>query len=249
MEFAGQTAIVTGSARGFGRAICRRLARGGARVVAADINLPGAEETVKLIVQDGGRGLAVKVDVSSGASVEALVKTTLAAFDGRIDVLVNNAAIWTNVATEELAEEEWDRMVNVNMKGVFLCAKQVIPVMKRQKKGHIVNIASIAVRTGGTYAGIHYVASKGGVLAMTKKLAKELGPFGIVVSGVNPGSSPTEMMQGWPQEILDGIIRSTPLGRMCAPEDIANAVAFLASDAAGFVNGVTMDVNGGLVCD
>ena len=249
MEFAGQTAIVTGSARGFGRAICRRLARGGARVVAADINLPGAEETVKLIAQDGGRGLAVKVDVSSAASVESLVKTVLATFDDRIDVLVNNAAIWTNVPTEELVEAEWDRMVNVNMKGVFLCAKYIIPIMKRQKKGHIVNIASIAVRTGGTYAGIHYVASKGGVLAMTKKLAKELGPFGIVVNGVNPGSSPTEMMQGWPEEILDGIIRNTPLGRMCAPEDIADTVAFLASDAARFVSGVTMDVNGGLVCD
>jgi len=249
MEFTGQTAIVTGSARGFGRAICRRLARGGARVVAADINLPGAEGTVKLIAQDGGQGLAVKVDVSSSASVEALVKTTLAAFDGRIDVLVNNAATWTNVPTEELAEEEWDRMVNVNMKGVFLCVKHIIPIMKRQRKGHIVNIASIAVRTGGAYAGIHYVASKGGVLAMTKKLAKELGPFGIVVNGVNPGSSPTEMMQGWPQEILDGIIKNTPLGRMCAPEDIADTVAFLASDGARFVNGVTVDVNGGLVCD
>jgi 3-oxoacyl-[acyl-carrier protein] reductase len=249
MEFAGQTAIVSGSARGFGRAICRRLARGGARVVAADINLAGAEETVTLISQEGGQGLAVKVDVASAASVDAMVKAALARFDGRIDVLVNNAAIWTNVPTEELAEEEWDRMVNVNMKGVFLCVKNVIPVMKRQKKGHIVNIASIAVRTGGTYAGIHYVASKGGVLAMTKKLAKELGPFGIVVNGINPGSSPTEMMQGWPQEILDGIIKNTPLGRMCAPEDIANTVAFLASDAAGFVNGVTMDVNGGLVCD
>jgi 3-oxoacyl-[acyl-carrier protein] reductase len=249
MEFAGQTAIVSGSARGFGRAICRRLARGGARVVAADINLAGAEETVTLIAQEGGQGLAVKVDVSSAASVEAMVKAALARFDNRIDILVNNAAIWTNVATEELAEEEWDRMVNVNMKGVFLCVKNVIPIMKRQKKGHIVNIASIAVRTGGTYAGIHYVASKGGVLAMTKKLAKELGPFGIVVNGVNPGSSPTEMMQGWPQEILDGIVKNTPLGRMCAPEDIANTVAFLASDAAGFVNGVTMDVNGGLVCD
>jgi 3-oxoacyl-[acyl-carrier protein] reductase len=249
MEFAGQTAIVSGSARGFGRAICRRLARGGARVVAADINLAGAEETITLIAQEGGQGLAVKVDVSSAASVEAMIKAALGRFDNRIDILVNNAAIWTNVATEELAEEEWDRMVNVNMKGVFLCVKNVIPIMKRQKKGHIVNIASIAVRTGGTYAGIHYVASKGGVLAMTKKLAKELGPFGIVVNGVNPGSSPTEMMQGWPQEILDGIVKNTPLGRMCAPEDIANTVAFLASDAAGFVNGVTMDVNGGLVCD
>jgi 3-oxoacyl-[acyl-carrier protein] reductase len=166
-----------------------------------------------------------------------------------VDVLVNNAAIWTNVPTDELCEEEWDRMVNVNMKGVFLCCKAVIPIMKRQKRGHIVNIGSIAVRTGGTYAGIHYVASKGGVVAMTKKLGKELGQYGIVVNGINPGSSPTEMMVGWPQEILDGIIKSTPLGRMCAPEDIADTVAFLASDAARFVHGETVEVNGGILCD
>jgi 3-oxoacyl-[acyl-carrier protein] reductase len=139
--------------------------------------------------------------------------------------------------------------VDVNMKGVFLCCKAVIPTMKRQRRGHIVNIASIAVRTGGAFAGIHYVASKGGVLAMTKKLAKELGPHGIVVNGVNPGSSPTEMMVGWPQEILDGIIKGTPLGRMCQPEDIADTVAFLASDAARFVHGETVEVNGGLLCD
>ncbi len=249
MEFAGQTAIVTGAARGFGRAIVRRLARGGARVVMGDINLAGAEETVALVKKDGYEAMAVKTDVASAESVATMVKTALTRYDDRVDILVNNAAIWTNVPTEELAEEEWDRMVDVNMKGVFLCCKSVIPIMKRQKRGHIVNIASIAVRTGGTYAGIHYVASKGGVLAMTKKLAKELGQYGIVVNGVNPGSSPTEMMVGWPQEVLDGIIKNTPLGRMCAPEDIADTVAFLASDAARFVHGVTMDVNGGLVCD
>jgi 3-oxoacyl-[acyl-carrier protein] reductase len=249
MEFAGQTAIVTGSARGFGRAICRRLARGGARVVAADINLPGAEETASLIKRDGGQAVAVKVDVALAASVDSMVKTALSTFDNRVDVLVNNAAIWTNVPTEELSEEDWDRMVDVNMKGVFLCCKAVIPIMKRQKRGHIVNIASIATRTGGTFAGIHYVASKGGVLAMTKKLAKELGQYGIVVNGVNPGSSPTEMMVGWPQEILDGIVKNTPLGRMCAPEDIADTVAFLASDAARFVHGETVEVNGGILCD
>lgn len=249
MEFAGQTAIVTGSARGFGRAICRRLSRGGASVLAADINLPGAEETASLITQDGGRAVAVKVDVASWTSVEHMAATALATFHDRVDILVNNAAIWTNVPTEELREEEWDRMVDVNMKGVFLCCKAVIPIMKRQQRGHIVNIASIATRTGGTYAGIHYVASKGGVLAMTKKLAKELGQYGIVVNGVNPGSSQTEMMVGWPQEILDGIVKSTPLGRMAQPEDIADAVAFLASDAARFVHGETIDVNGGLVCD
>jgi 3-oxoacyl-[acyl-carrier protein] reductase len=249
MEFAGQTAIVTGSARGFGRAICRRLARGGARVVAADINLPGAEETASLIKRDGSQSVAVKVDVALAASVDGMVKTALSTFDNRVDILVNNAAIWTNVPTEELSEEEWDRMVDINMKGVFLCCKAVIPIMKKQKRGHIVNIASIAARNGGSFAGIHYVASKGGVLAMTKKLGKELGQFGIVVNGINPGTSKTEMMLGWPQEILDGIIKNTPLGRMAEPNDIADTVAFLASDAARFVHGETVEVNGGILCD
>jgi len=214
MEFEGQTAIVTGSARGFGRAICRRLAHGGARVVAADINLPGAEETAALIRKDSGQALAIRTDVASAESVEAMIRATLSRFGDRVDILVNNAAVWTNVPTEELKEDEWDRMVDINMKGVFLCCKAVIPIMKRQGRGHIVNIASIAARNGGSFAGIHYVASKGGVLAMTKKLGKELGQYGIVVNGVNPGSSRTEMMVGWPQEILDNIVKNTPLGRM-----------------------------------
>jgi 3-oxoacyl-[acyl-carrier protein] reductase len=249
MEFSGQTAIVTGAARGFGRAITRRLAQGGARVVAADINLPGAEETAALVTKDGGQAMAVQTDVASAASVESMVKAALSHFGNRVDILVNNAAIWTLVPTEELSEADWDRMVSVNMKGVFLCCRAVIPIMKRQKRGHIVNIASIAARNGGTFAGIHYVASKGGVLAMTKKLAKELGQYGIVVNGVNPGSSQTEMMAGWPEEILRGIIQNTPMGRMAKPEDIADTVAFLASDAARFVHGETVEVNGGILCD
>ena len=249
MEFSGQTAIVTGAARGFGRAITRRLGRGGARVVVADINLPGAKETAALVKQDGAEALAVQTDVASAASVENMVKAALTHFGNRVDILVNNAAIWTLVPTEELSEADWDRMVNVNMKGVFLCCRAVIPVMKLQRRGHIVNIASIAARNGGTFAGIHYVASKGGVLAMTKKLAKELGQYGILVNGVNPGSSQTEMMVGWPEEILQGIIKNTPLGRMAQPGDIADTVAFLASDAARFVHGETVEVNGGILCD
>jgi len=249
MEFEGQTAIVTGSARGFGRAICRRLARGGARVVAADINLPGAEETAALIREDSGEAFAIRTDVAASESVEAMIRATLSRFGDRVDILVNNAAVWTNVPTEELKEDEWDRMVDINMKGVFLCCKAVIPTMKRQGRGHIVNIASIAARNGGSFAGIHYVASKGGVLAMTKKLGKELGQYGIVVNGVNPGSSRTEMMVGWPQEILDNIVKNTPLGRMAEPGDIAETVAFLASDAARFVHGETVEVNGGILCD
>ncbi|MBI4735020.1 MAG: SDR family oxidoreductase [candidate division NC10 bacterium] len=249
MEFAGQTAIVTGTARGFGRAITRRLAWGGARVVAADINVPGAEETVTLVRQDGGEALAVQVDVASAASVEMMVKTALARFGGRVDILVNNAAIWQLLPTEELSEADWDRVVDVNLKGVFLCCRAVIPVMKQQGRGHIVNIASIAARNGGTMAGVHYVASKGGVLAMTKKLGKELGQYGIVVNGLNPGTSQTEMTATWDPTIIEGIIRNTPLGRTVTPEDIAEVVAFLASDAARFVHGETVEVNGGILCD
>jgi NAD(P)-dependent dehydrogenase (short-subunit alcohol dehydrogenase family) len=249
MEFAGQTAIVTGVARGFGRAIVRRLARSGARVVAADINLPGAEETVALAKKDGGEAAAVKVDVASAASVDAMVKETLARYGSRVDILVNNAGIWKLVPAEETSEEEWDWIVNVNMKGTFLCCRAVIPVMRKQGHGHIVNIASVAARNGGTMAGIHYVASKGGVLAMTKKLAKELGQYGIVVNGLNPGTSGTEMTKDWPPSILEGIAKNTPLGRLVEPEDIADVVAFLASDAARFVHGETVEVNGGILCD
>ena len=249
MEFAGQTAIVTGVARGFGRAICRRLARGGARAVAADINLPGAQETVALVKQDGGEALAQHVDVSSASSVETMVQTALARYGGRVDILVNNAGLWKLTPTEETSEEEWDRIVNVNMKGTFLCCRAVIPIMRKQGRGHIVNIASIAARNGGTMAGVHYVASKGGVLAMTKKLGKELGQYGIIVNGLNPGTSQTEMTADWPRPTIEGIIKNTPLGRLVEPADIADVVAFLASDAARFVHGETVEVNGGILCD
>ena len=249
MEFANQTAIVTGVARGFGRAIVRRLARGGARVVAGDINMPGAEETVVLVKKDGGEATAFRLDVASAESVRAMVDLALSKYDNRVDILVNNAGIWKLTPTEDTSEDEWDRIVNVNLKGPFLTCRAVIPIMKRQGRGHIVNIASIAARNGGTMAGIHYVASKGGVLALTKKLGKDLGKYGIVVNGINPGTGQTEMTADWPRTTIEGIIKNTPLGRLVEPEDIADAVAFLASDAARFISGETVEVNGGLMCD
>jgi len=249
MEFAGQTAIVTGVARGFGRAIVRRLARGGARVVAGDINLPGAEETAALVKQDGGEATAFHLDVSSAQSVQAMVDLALQKYDNRVDILVNNAGIWKLLPTEEISEEEWDRIVNVNLRGPFLTCRAVFPIMKKQGRGHIVNIASVAARNGGTFAGAHYVASKGGVLALTKKLGKDLGKYGIVVNGVNPGPSLTDMTAEWPRSVIEGVIKNTPLGRMAEPEDIADAVAFLASDAARFISGETIEVNGGITCD
>ena len=249
MEFAGQTAIVTGSARGFGRAIARRLAKGGARVTVADVNLAGVEETATLIKQDGGDATPVPLDVTSAESVQAVIDRTLATYGNRIDILVNNAGIQILQPIEETTEEQWDRVIAVNLKGHFLTCRAVIPVMKTQGRGHIVNIASVGARNGGTFAGVHYIASKGGVISLTKKLGKELGQYGIVVNGVNPGPSLTDMMADWPRTIVDGVIKNTPLGRMAEPEDIADAVAFLASDAARFITGETIEVNGGMTCD
>lgn len=249
MEFDGQTAIVTGAGSGYGRAITLRLARGGARVVAADINLAAVEETATLVKKDKGKALAVQTDVSSAVSVEAMVKAAQVQYGDHVDIVVNNAGLWQLGNTDELSESDWDKVVNVNMKGVFLCCRAVVPIMKKFRRGHIVNIASVAARTGGSYAGLHYVASKGAVLAMTKRMARELGPFGIVVNGVNPGSARTGLMAGWPETIVDGIVKSTPLGRLAEPKDIAEAVAFLASDAARFIHGETIEVNGGIVCD
>jgi len=249
MEFQGQTAVVTGVARGFGRAIVRRLARGGARVVGGDINLPGAEETAALVKKDGGEASAYHLDVSSAKNVQAMVDLALSKYGNRVDILVNNAGVQILQSIEETSDAEWDKVLGVNMKGPFLTCRAVIPIMKKQGRGHIVNIASVGARNGGTFAGVHYIASKGGVLAMTKKLGKELGQYGIVVNGVNPGPSLTDMMADWPRAIVDGVIKNTPLGRMAEPEDIADAVAFLASNAARFISGETIEVNGAMVCD
>jgi 3-oxoacyl-[acyl-carrier protein] reductase len=218
-------------------------------VVGGDINLPGAEETVALVKKDGGEATALRLDVTSAESVRAMVDLALSKYDNRVDILVNNAGIQILESIEEISEEHWDRVVGVNMKGHFLTCRAVIPIMRKQGRGHIVNIASVGARNGGTFAGVHYIASKGGVLAMTKKLGKELGQYGIVVNGVNPGPSLTDMMADWPRTIVDGVVKNTPLGRMAEPEDIADAVAFLASDAARFISGETIEVNGGLVCD
>ncbi len=249
MAESAQIAIVTGAGKGFGRAIAVRLARDGFGVVAADVNVSGAEATAALVRAAGGQAWPARVDVAEAASVEAMVQGAIA-HAGRIDILVNNAGIWTSTLTEQTTEAEWDQVVNVNLKGVFLCCRAVIPVMKRQGRGHIVNIASIAARNGGTFSGIPYVASKAGVVGLTKKLAKELGPAGIVVNGINPGHSETGIMAGIDLTVMrEALLKATPLGRAAEPEDIADVVAFLASDAARFVHGETIEVNGGLLCD
>jgi NAD(P)-dependent dehydrogenase (short-subunit alcohol dehydrogenase family) len=250
MSMVERVAIVTGAGKGFGRAIAQRLARDGVAIVAADIHPTSAEQTAGLIQDQGGTAWACRVDVAAATSVNGMVRFAADRAGGRIDILVNNAGIWKSTPTEDTSEEDWDRVVDVNLKGVFLCCRAVIPIMKAQKRGHIVNIASIAARNGGTFSGIHYVASKAGIVGMTKKLAKELGAAGIRVNGVNPGHSETGIMAGVDlTTIRESLLKNTPLGRAAEPEDVADMVAFLVSDAARFVHGETIEVNGGLVCD
>jgi len=231
-----------------GRAIALRFAKGGAAGRAADRNLAGAVETVKEVEKLGAKALAYCVDVSRKPEVEEMVNAALKNF-GRLDILVNAAGIWKGTPAEEIPEEEWDRILGVNLKGLFFCCQAAFPAMKGKGFGRIINIASVAGRTGGSYCGAHYTASKGGVIALTKRLAKEWAPYGITVNTVNPGPADTAMTADWPAEIKERIKANIPLGRFVQAEDIAEAVAFLASDAAAFITGETLEVNGGILMD
>lgn len=246
MKLQNKVAIVTGAAQGIGKAIVLALAREGADVVVADVNLPVAVKTAEEIEKTGKRSLAIHVDVSQKDSVVEMTRRTLEKF-GRVDILVNNAGIQVTTPIEEITPEEWDKVLGINLKGVFLCSQSVIPYMKKQKSGRIINIASIDARTGAIAAGVHYPASKGGVVSLTIALAKRLGSSGILVNAVAPGNTATEMVLSLPQEFIDRFIKLTPLGRLARPEEIANVAVFLASDESSYVNGQVIHVDGGVV--
>ena len=244
-DFEGKVAIITGAARGIGREIARQLAERGAAVAVVDIDAKGALETAEQI---GSNALAIACDVASSQAVAAMVETVIAQL-GRIDILVNNAGICERASIEEITEEQWDRTMAVNLKGPFLVSRAVAPRMKSQGSGRIINISSIAGKIGGLMVGVHYTASKGGLLAMTRGLARELAPFGITVNSVCPAMVDTEMGRLFGDEEKRRYLAGIPLGRLATPEDVAAAVLYLASDAAAYVTGEVIDVNGGLVMD
>ncbi len=235
----GRTAIVTGGGSGIGRACCRVLAEHGAEVIAADINLDGASKTAEDITAAGGSAWAAEVNIAEETSIEALMKQVYGK-SGHIDILVNCAGILDATRVPDMTVERWDRMLNINLRGTFLCSQKAIPYMEKEKRGAIVNITSQAGQVGGWKAGINYSASKGGILAVTKALARYCGPLGIRVNDVAPGQIATEMTAGR-GDTPEGIA----LGRLGTPEDVANAVYFLASDLSAFCTGMTVDVNGG----
>lgn len=250
MRLKDKVAIITGSARGMGRVFALRFAREGARLTICDIL--DCKPVAKEIEAIGGEVLAMKTDVTSERETAEMAKKTADRF-GRIDILVNNAAIIGGMEVpdfvkpaEQLTAQDWDRILAVNIKGMFLCCKAVIPYMKKQGKGAIINIASTTAFTGMPFF-LHYSTSKGGVVTMTRGLATTLGEFNINVNAVAPGLVMTETMQvSFTDEIVKQIVETKQLiKRNLQPEDVANAVVFLASDEASMITGQTLSVNAG----
>lgn len=248
MRFKDKTVIVTGAARGLAETTARLLAAEGANLVAADLNLPRLKDVVASINQEGGRATAVEVDVTDRAKVDAMVDVALREH-GRVDAIVNIGAGYAPYkGLVNTSDEEWDRIVDSNLKSIFLCCRAVLPAMLEQRYGRIVNISSLAARTYSHFLGAHYAAAKAGVLGLTRHIAHEYGPQGICANAVCPtafyGERLSEIMTAEKEQAL---INAIPLRRIPGPEDIAPAIAFLASDDAVFVSGVSLDVNGAQV--
>ena len=241
----GKVAIVTGASRGIGRAAAVALARQGAKVVINFAgNLAAANAVLAEITEAGGEAMLFQANVADGAAVEAMVKATLDRF-GRIDILVNNAGITRDNLLMRMKEEDWDAVVDTNLKGIFLCTKTVARQMMKQRAGKIINMASV-VGVMGNAGQANYAAAKAGVIGFTKSMAKELAARNVLVNAIAPGFITTDMTRVLTEEVKEGLLGAIPLGRLGAPEDIAHVVVFLASDAANYITGQTINVDGGM---
>lgn len=242
----GKSALVTGASRGIGRAIALELGRNGANVA---VNYAGNEDKAKEVVEElralGVEAFAVQADVSDEASVKDMVKQTTKEF-GSLDILVNNAGVTRDNLLMRMKEDEFDQVINTNLKGVFLCTKAVTRQMMKQRSGRIINIASV-VGVSGNAGQANYSAAKAGVIGLTKTTAKELASRNILVNAVAPGFITTEMTDVLPEEQKESLLTVIPLEKLGAPEDVAKTVRFLASDDANYITGQTIHVDGGMV--
>ena len=245
-RFEGKTAIVTGASRGIGREIALQLAHEGAKVA---VNYSGskdkADEVVQQIKDAGGEAFAIQADVSNSDSVKKMVEMTIETF-GSIDILVNNAGITRDNLLVRMKEDEWDDVININLKGVFLCTKGVSRQMMRQRAGKIVNVASI-VGVSGNAGQANYVAAKAGVIGFTKTTAQELAARNINVNAVAPGFITTDMTDALDETMKNQMLANIPLGKLGSPENVAKTVMFLLSDDAAYITGQTIHVDGGMV--
>ena len=237
-------ALVTGAAQGIGKAVALLLARNGADIVVSDINLEKAEETAKEVQVLGRKALAIKVDVAKSNDVDKMVQAILAQF-GHIDILINNAGIARDKLILRMTEEDWDVVLNINLKGTFNCTKAVVRHMSKQKSGKIVNIASVVGEMGNAGQG-NYAASKAGVIGFTKTIAREFAQRGINVNVIAPGYIETPMTEALPDKVKEDLKRLIPMDRLGKPEDVAEAVLFLVSESANYITGQVLNVNGGI---
>jgi 3-oxoacyl-[acyl-carrier protein] reductase len=240
MLFEDKVAIVTGGASGIGKACALSLAENGAKVAVVDLNEKGAEETTSKILEKGSQAISIKIDISKSEDVDKAVDTVLKSF-GKIDILVNCAGICQIRNFDDLTENEWDKMLSINLKGTFLMCQRVLKEMKKNRYGKIVNLGSLAGEVGGIYVGANYAASKAGVICLTKSIAKNAAPYNINVNSVSPGFINTEMTKDFGYDP-----KTVPLGRIGTPEEVADVILFLCSDASRYITGANIDVNGGV---
>ena len=245
MKLAEKVAIVTGSTRGIGQAIAEELARKGAKVVISGRNGERAQQVAAAIQEAGGEAIAVQADVSHMADAQRLVKETLERW-GRIDILVNNAGITRDNLLLRMSEEEWDTVLQVNLKGAFNCTKSVTRQMMKQRQGRIINITSVVGQMGNA-GQANYAASKAGLIGFTKSVARELASRNITCNAVAPGYIQTDMTAALDDAVKDSLKQQIPLGRLGTPEDVARVVAFLCSDDAAYITGQVINVDGGMV--
>jgi len=244
MPLAGQVAIVTGGARGIGREIALRFAHAGADLALFDVNAPTLEQTAQELRALGRRAEGLVVDVTNAATVDEAVAKVLDKL-GRIDILINNAGITQDGLVVRMEESQWDRVLEINLKGTFLCTRAVAKVMLKARRGRIVSIASI-VGLIGNPGQANYAASKAGVIGLTKAVAKELATRGITCNAIAPGFIKTEMTEKLPEEVKQRLLANIPMGTLGEPKDVAEAVLFLASEAARYITGQVLVVDGGL---
>jgi 3-oxoacyl-[acyl-carrier protein] reductase len=244
MRLPGKVAIITGSASGIGEATAVKFAREGAKVAVCDINMDEAQRVADAIVEDGGTALAFRIDVTDKASIARMVEGVMAAW-GRIDTLVNNAGIVQDAQFKKMSEEQFDRVIDVNLKGVYNCTKAVVDIMLEQHSGCILNASSI-VGLYGNFGQTNYAATKFGVIGMVKTWARELGRKGIRANAICPGFVETPILKSMPDKVIKMMEDRVPLGRLARPEEIANTYAWLASDEASYINGAVIEVSGGV---